>query len=419
MNTPEKKSGLGCLFNLLITLAVLALSLGGCGYVAVMHTALPFKALAKLVEAGSTNVNLRITGISGSISSGFDVKSIQWTGGNIADVRMKYNGFRNLMSKKELILHEVKVGLAHFDIAGWKSNRQANTTTNALSPAQTDTSISTLTNSSNSTLTNTSGGEPALKLFQIDRLTIKDVALTNSLTGFSLVIPALEWTGFKASKGTMEFGQLTVDSDRLKISTQPARTAGFKKHIEVSLLPKLHPVIRRPVDLLVDLGGEGSNVFWRAKAFADRLEFETKPDHTVSLHCKGLDMADYFDAPLPQKLTVEMDAAASEKQKTYPARIRGGSFVLGLCTFKIPAQEVSTNSSVFAIGHMAERTIRYQIDQSDDAPYMRQRLSTQPALSALDTLALVFYGKLCTDLSDAEQLAVSQKLPVFTGEPKE
>jgi hypothetical protein len=380
MSSDGKKSGLGCLLNLLIAVVVLVLALVGGGYIAVMHTALPFKAVASLLESGSTNVNLRITGISGSISSGFGVKSIRWTGGTIGDVRVKYSGFRDLVSKKELILREVHVGQAHLDITDWKS-----------SPAATNT-----------TPTSTSSESP-LKLFQIDRLTIQDVALTNRLTGFSLAMPALEWTGFKAAKGHVEFGQLKVDSDRLKIATKPARSAEFQKLIEGTLLPKLHPMIRRPVNFIADVGYAGSNVICRVSGFDGKLNFEIKPDQTSVLRCQGLDLADYFDAPLPQDLTTELSLEKGS------VKVRSGTFKLGVCTFVFPAQNISGTNLVFAVSRAAGKEIRYELVASDEPSRLQQRLTARPPLSPQDTLAMIFHGQPYAELPPAAQKDVDQK----------
>jgi hypothetical protein len=389
MSSDGKRSGLGCLLNLVIAFVVLVLALAGGGYIAVMHTALPFKVVASLIESGSTNVNLRITGISGSISSGFGVKSIRWTGGTIGDVRVKYSGFRDLVSKKELILREVHVGQAHLDITDWKS-----------SPAST-----------NATPSSTSSESP-LKLFQIDRLTIQDVALTNRLTGFSLAMPALEWTGFKAVKGHVEFGQLKVDSDRLKIATKPARSAEFQKLIEGTLLPKLHPLIRRPISFIADVGYAGSNVICRVSAFDGKLDFEIKPDQTSVLRCKGLDLADYFDAPLPQDLTAELSLENGS------VKVRGGTFKLGVRTFEIQLQDASETNIVVAVSRTSGEEIRYELVSSDQPSRIQPRLTAKPPLNPQDTLAKVFYGKLYSELTMGEQADVTRKLLSFTSELK-
>ncbi len=398
MDAPQGKKRvgcLGCLFNLLLGCVALVLALVGCAYIVVMHTSLPFKVVASSLERATTNVNLQITGVSGSVASGFGVKAMRWTGGEIADVRVQYSGFRDWMSKQELILHEVHIGKAHLDITDWKSN----------------------TASTNATPASTSSAWP-LKLFQLDRLTFQDVVLTNCLTGFSLAIPALEWTGFKVAQGTLDLGQLKMDSDRLKITTKPALSAGFQKLVEATLLPKLHPAIRRPIDLMAEVGCMGSHIACRVRAFGGQLAYEMQPDHTGLLNCTELDLADYFDAPLPQKLTVKVAVAAASGQKTCPIKLQGGSFVLGVSTFVIPEQGLSATNVLLAVSRAADAEFRYELIASDEPPHIRQRLSAQPALPPKDTVALVFFGKRSAELSAAEQREVTQKLPTFSPELK-
>jgi hypothetical protein len=396
-STP-KKSCLGCLLNLLIGFVLLILALVVCGYIALMHTALPFRALASLIESGGTNLNLKITGITGSISSGFGIKSMRWTGGEIADTRVAYSGFRDLWSRKELILRDIHVGKAHIDITGWTNTAQP-----ASPPASTPAAAP---------------GEFPLKLFQIDRLTLEDVVLTNRLTGFSLEMPRLEWTGFKAMKGKVEFGQLKADTDRLKIATKDTPAAEFQKVVEGTLLPKLHPVIRRPIDFIAELGYAQSNVTCRVRAFYGKLNFELRPDHTASLHCTDLNLADYFDAPLPQNLTVELAVVADNKSKTYSMKLLGGSFKLGVSTFEIQAQDTSDTKPVLAVSRADGEEFSYELVASEKPCRFQQQITAKPPVSPQDTLAKVFYGKSFSELTAADQADITRKLPAFAAEVK-
>lgn len=396
-----KKSGLGCLLNLIIGLVTFVLAVVVCGYIVVMHTAFPFRVLASLMEKGGTNVNLKITGITGSISSGFGIKSMRWTGGEIADTRVTYSGFSDLWSRKELILRDIHVGKAHIDVTGWTNTTAQTKSQPANAPANVPANGS---------------GESPLNLFEIDRLTIEDVVLTNRLTGFSLVMPMLEWTGFKATKGNVEFGQLTADTDRLKLATRDSHAAGFQKVVEGTLLPKLHPMIRRPIDFTADFGYAQSNVTCRVRAFDGKFDFEAKPDHTASLNCTGLNLADYFDAPLPQDVTLAVAVVADSQTKTYPIKLLGGSFKLGVSTFEIPAQDSTDIHPVLAVSRADGEDFSYELVPSEKSPPFQLRLTAKPPLNSQDTLAKVFYGKLYAELTSDEQADIAHKLPSFAPE---
>jgi hypothetical protein len=327
----------------------------------------------------------------------------------LADVRITYSGLMDVVRRKQLILREVHVGKAHLTIVAAKqlSTSRAPSTADASTDQQSTAGES---------------GEWPLNLLQIDRLTLADVVLTNPATGFSLAIPALEWTGFKAERGNVEFGQLSADTDRFTIATREAPASEFQKRIAGTLLPKLHPKIRRPIDFVADVGYAEGNVTCRVSAFEGKLDLEIKPDRTGSLHCTGLDLADYFDAPLPQKFKIEVVSTAAPGGESRPLELRGGSFKLGVRTFEIqpakwglPAGEVPA-SLLRAISREGAEEIWYELladNGAEEIRPFRPRLTAKPALSPQDTLARVFYGKDFADLTPAEQEDIKKKQSSF------
>ncbi len=388
------KRGCGCLLNLLIAFVVLVLALVTGVYVVVMHTAWPLRKAAALAERAGAVANLRIAGVSGSLASGVCFTSATWTDGEMADVRIIYSGLMDLVRRKQLILREVHIGKAHFSVMGSREGQKDTASTTNAAPGG-------------------ASGDWPLKRFQIDRLTLADIVLTNRQTGFSLAIPALEWTGFKAEKGNVIFGQLKADTDRFRLVTKDAPSAEFQRRIEGTLLPKLHPNIRRPITFIADVGCAGGNMTCRVSAFDGKLDFEMKPDHTGSLRCTGLDLADYFGATLPRKLTMEMAVVAGAEKTAYPIEVRGGTFTLGVRTFEIPAQDAFATNLVFAVSREAGEAFRYELVVQEGSSRIRHRLTAQPPLSPQDTLANVFYGKNFSSLTRGEQDDIDGKRPLF------
>ena len=398
------RSFLGCLLKIVIGLVVLvAVAVVGV-YIALMHTAIPFKAVASMIEKAGADENLRISGITGSLSTGIGIGSVEWTGGELADLRITYNGLGDLSARKQLILHEVHVGKAHLDISTWKNDNSE-----ASKPAV------------ESTPSPGANGGSGLNLFQIDRLTISDVLLTNSLTGFSLAIPEFDMTGFKAENGRWEFGQINVDTDRLKIVTTKPESAEFQKRVEVSVLPKLHPLVRQPIHFTVDVNGDQAKPACRLSAFDGKLVFEIHPDHTGTLHCSGLNLGDFFDAPLPQDLTLDLASATEAGGKGGPVKIGAGSFKLGVRVFQITpgtfgkGEAADPNHLVLAVSHSDDDEISYELLPQQTPGSFNGRLVSKPPLSPQDTVARVFYGKLYSELEAADQKSVDRKTPFFSG----
>lgn len=406
--TAPGKGFLGCLLKTLIALLVLVISVAGCILFALIYTAFPFKTVASMIERGGASENLRISGISGSLSSGIGIQSVQWTGGELADVRVTYSGLVDLVARKELILHEVHVGKAHLDIANEKNDNVGTSNPSGVA----------------STPSPTAKGQPLLKLIQIDRLSFADVLLTNSSTGFSLAIPAFEMTGMKAENGRWEFGQMKADTDRLKIVTTKPQSAAYQNRVEVTLLPKLHPMIRQPIHFTIDVSGDQSNPACRLSAFDGKLTFEIHPDHTGALRCSHLDLADFFDAPLPQDLTLDLSSAAGAGKKGAPLKIGAGSFKLGVRAFQIKpgtfgaGEAADSNHLVLAVSRSQDDEISYELLPQDTPGSVNARLVAKPPLSPQDTVARVFFGNLYSELQPADQKSVDQKLPLFSGSPQ-
>lgn len=179
MNAPAKKGGLGWVVNLLIGAALLAAAVVSHAYLAVMHTALPIQVVAYGLEQARTNQHLQISRIAGSVSEGIRIKSVRWTGGGLTGVRVRSTGVRALLLQDEFTLHEVQIAKAWLDVSDWNQGATA-----ALWP---------------------------VRRFQIDRLTCRELVLTNRLTGFSAAIPALAWTGFMKADDQVELGRVTSD----------------------------------------------------------------------------------------------------------------------------------------------------------------------------------------------------------------
>src|SRR5262245_24041356 len=106
---PRQTNWVKVVLIILGALALIFVTLVISGYYVLMHTSVPFRMVANVITEAGTNQNLRIQGISGSISKGFTVKSITWgetdkDANQIQDVRVLYGSFWDIMSGQKIII---------------------------------------------------------------------------------------------------------------------------------------------------------------------------------------------------------------------------------------------------------------------------------------------------------------------------
>lgn len=388
-----ERSGCGCVIRVLLGLFLLFLAVIALAYYVVMHTSWPLRSVANAIEKQGEPANLRLKGISGSISSGMQIKSMEWKTGQLTDVRVKYNGIVDIFYSRRLILHEIHVGKAHLNITRFNpdSLKDGN-----VPPPQ-----------------NANGGdeESPLKLFQIDRVSLSDIEIKDEKTGFLLSIPTILWTGFKAENGKIDFGDLTANSDRLTIETTPSTSPEFQRHIQAVIFPKLHSTIRKPIKFSIDFAYAEDKFKYRCDIFDGKLTIATQPDQSAVSQCQGLNLDEYFDAVLPRELTVTT-IQSEDLQKLNSLEIRGGSFKLGQRTFVITPQklehlnEAKRISTTLATSDEGGIQLSYGIalmENDHGVPAISQQIISNQTMTPREVLAQLFYAKSIAELSESEQ----------------
>lgn len=395
---PSKKPGCGCLVNLLIGFGIAVLAVLATVWLVFMHSSWPLKKLVSVIEINGAGENLKVTGISGSLSSGIAIRSMKWNDGELADLRIRYSGLMDLIRRKQLILLEVHVGKARLNVI--EPDKKGG---DSASPAATG-----------------QPGDWPLRRLQIDRLTLADVVLSNRATGFTLAIPALEWTGFSAENGKVIFGNLSADTDHFKVVTTDAPAPPYQKRLDCTILPKMHALIRKPLHLVAELGQTGGGTICRVVALDEGLEVLVNPDHSGRVLIKGVNLADYFDAPLPQNITLNAVLETAAESGPRPMKIRGGSFLLGVRRFEIRAgtwggpESQASQGLLHAVSPGGDAEIRYDLQVIEDENRVVQRLTCDPPLGLEDAVALLFHGSRFSSLSTPDQSAVTRRLPWFS-----
>jgi hypothetical protein len=392
---PPPKKGCGCLANTLIGIAVFLVAVVAALWLVIMHTALPLRSVANLIEEDGAESNLRITGVSGSLASGLTFQKVAWDDGEITEMRFRYSGIMDVIRRKQLIIHEMHVGSATLDTTFLAdSNEDAET-------AAADTSAP----KGKST-------EPPLRLLQIDRVSLNKIIIKNPATGDTVNIPTIEWTGFKAEKGApLQLGDLFADSDHLVIKTSNPTASAYQKRVEVTLMPKLDAKILQPIRIDAHLGEKDGKAVFDIKAFDETVTFTTGADGRQHLRAAGANLTAFIDAPLPDRL--QLDAEVTGPTLT----VRAGSFLLGGKSFEIQPTTVSEDqtegAALLALHREGGTEIRYMIPAGKNPSFI-PALTGTPAMSPEDLMALIFHGREYSALAPADREKLRERMEWFS-----
>jgi hypothetical protein len=388
--TQERKKSMGCGGCLLYALGgivlIIALVVGG-GYYTLMHTAYPLKKLATVIEQTAPPESpITIKDISGSFSTGARIKTLKWENGEVENLCISYDNLLTSIRSKRFIFREISVTKAHISVFEPDSTSKTN------EPATQGTSDTPFN----------------WDLFQIDKLSLADIFLTNRLTGFSIAIPKFEWTGFKWEKGKTEFGTIKADTDQFKLETGKATTPGFITRLTGTLRPRLHPSILKEFSFDAEIGPLGSNTPCRVTAFDGALTATVNPDGTGTLKIQSLNVASYFKDLWLQD--VSLDIETQKVGAEFPLHIKSGAFNLGKARFTVqPAmvengvEKPKTFKLLEANAEVDGKNVHYTLNIKDGSEKVMHQLKSQPDLRSDELVALVLFGKPAADLTAAEK----------------
>ena len=400
----------------------------------VMGTAMPFQQMAKVIEDAFPGV--KINGISGSISTGPSVESITWGDdpahrSEITGLRIKYSGYRDFLQNKRLILTDVGVRKAHIDLADFEELREEVRAASGKSSSPSRRS----SKSSSSTSSSSPFTDLGLESFEIKQLLIENVLVTNRNSDFRLSIPKVLWTGFKATRTDLDGGVLTVESDRLSVTTLPAQVlplegeaAVSKRTLTGTIQALTHPAIRQPIHFNLEYAflTEKQRLWFRLQAADGKVQAMTTGGGGHTLRLNHLDAGTLLDAAklygkdaadFPADLVLE----AAELPDDGTMQIASGSFRLGVTTFEIQPRQIArddeTETELIAVARTGAEELRWTLPLQDWPEEYRPALSSVPELPLNEILARIFAGKKYADLTPEEKQTIDARLPAYS--PKE
>ncbi|HEY3898439.1 MAG TPA: hypothetical protein VGM54_07490 [Chthoniobacter sp.] len=419
---PAPRQRHGCLivlalFTALFIVAVLVV------YHLVMRTPMPYRIIASAIE--KANPAVKITGITGNLSSGIGIESIAWGDdpqkrSEILGLQIKFAATADRSGKYRLVVHDVGVRKAHVDLADFgPASGSSSSTSSSPSPTNPQTMLESL---------------------DVERVSIEDVLITDRASSFRLSIPKIEWTGFKWTPTSLEPGTLLVESDRLTIHTIPGRTVSlngrkvtFQKSFTGTALPALHPAVKQAIPFIADVGypAQGQIRGCHVEIADGKLEWETTEDGGGSLHVRKLDLPSYIDArklfgekaaDLPSDLVLSAVATSGFTDGHGTINITGGNFRLGAATFQIEPEEFGapeqSSATLRAVFTSDAGKIEWSLPLANLGHEFQPRFSS-PSLSPEEILAHVFFAKAAQDLSPEEKKEVDSKRSIYFPLPEQ
>ncbi len=393
----------GCLFGCLGTVIGVPVILAIIGYYVVMHTAVPLRLVAKALNQDK---QIKIEGIGGSISRGFTIESIRYSGDSgkesvLEGMALQWGDITRMGRNQELVIEKIGLRRAHLYI---------------------DTSDNTAkkeSESSTSKSNTTTGTENRLKLFEIKNVDIREVVVESISGDFKFDLDEILMKGFRVKGNDFDLASLSVGSNFLDLRLEDASVATiagqlvpFKRQLVGVLKPGLHKSLVKEIGFTVELGAMAGEMITRVRGFNGAVE-------TVNLGSLGYEATsikdftpdDYFapesSGPI-SKLSMEIRTGPEGDPETglRPALLESGSLTLGTTLFTMAPQVLSKNHAEFkkpsqpitATSQRDGLEITATLQEAQELPFYRIDLSSKPTREKRDLIALLWFGKAYGDL---------------------
>lgn len=387
---PKKK---GCSLGCLALLVGVPIALLIAGYTTLFHTSLPLKWLAGSIESDSVSV----TGVSGSISSGFGVEKLTISGesgdSTVEGINFRYSGLIDSISNDQFVIEEISVKSTDI-IADNDAFQSSSENDGASEPFENST---------------TSSG---LKLFELQKLSITNTRYRTADGEIDVHIPAIRLEGLKLAGDNFELAKLEVVSDALVVNladAAPEEIEGqlmpFKRRIFGKVLPKIHPLVISEIDFNIEFAAMAGAVKSRVTAFQDAYQQTMLPDGSSIVRFTSFNLGQYMDTKnfvIPENLT----ATARETENV--VKLEAGEFFLGKTRFEIREQEIDTSDPEVAILCLAQvegLVIEVRLKPGEESvwPPLSVELDSKPKMAQPELLAQIYFQ------SGYESLTVEEK----------
>lgn len=408
-----EKSKKGCLFGCLGTAIGVPLILVLVGYFLLMHSSLPLKMVANLLNEDK---NITIEGIGGSISKGFTIDSLRASDGSgnesvFEGLTLQWGDIDRMRTKREVVIEKIGLESAHIYVDGSDSKTEA----------EIDSSEETTADSSSS-------GEP-LNLFEIKEIDVRKVVIESKTGDFKLELDEFLMKGFRIKGDDFDLASLSVASNMLDIRLEDAdsvefdgKSIPFKRRVVGTVKSEMHKDLLRDIEFTIELGAMTGGVVTRVQAFDGKFQIvDLGEGREKSMTITDFTPADYSapeSAGAVKNLSVyvlsgEKDPATGKEAQ----QLQSGNFTLGTAEFTMAPQQISgkTDDSpsgtrpIIATTQRGGLEITATLTDKSAPPFFDLALSSEPTRNQREIISLLWFDTPLAELSEA-QAAEAEKI---------
>lgn len=377
------------------------------GYFILFHTSVPFQMVAG--ENFDFNGNpVEINGVSGSISSGFEIEEVVVHGedqdSRIEGLTLHYNGIWDTVSNERIVIEELSADKAEFHVG----NDFFSFVNSGDSEDHSDFDYDDVEFDSD-------GGDMS-GLFELKELNFKNTTLRSDDGHIDIDIPLIRIAGLKIEGDDFDLQELEIQSNCLNmqlVDATPDSLDGielpFKRKIIGNVLPQIHASVKSPIDFSVELGAKNGSTVSRLTAFNGEFQScslpggDTVVQFTDFLPERFLDPGSFV---VPEQLN--MNARISKDGRV---AVSEGSFKIGLTEFAIPEQEVDENdpdAKIVSSGTAGNTDVTASMVLLEDQvwPPFRVHLESEQTMNPKELFANVYYHRPFEELAEDEQQKV-------------
>ncbi len=420
---PRLPSKNGCLYWCLGIFVGVPVLLAIIGYYVLMHTAVPLRLAAKILNQDQ---QIRIEGIAGSISRGFTIASIRYIddSGNesiLEGLALQWSDIGRMRKNRELVIDQIGLRRAHLYI---------------------DTSDDTTQPKSEATPTGSSSTASSgnkLSLFEIKNVDIREVVIESTTGDFKLVLDETLMKGFRIKGDEFDLASLSISSNFLDLHLEDAATATiageqipFRRKVVGVLKPEMHKSLTKPIDFSIELGAIAGQMVTRFRGFNGSVEaVDLGPQGYEAITLNDFTPADTFAPEVSgpvSKLSIEIRTGEEDPRTGLrPTQLVSGNLTLGTTLFTMAPQVLRKDldesnehsESMVATSQRDGLEITATLKQSQEPPFYQVVLSSNPPREQHDLLALLWFEKTYGDLTpdQAAEVDAAHKKGLITFTP--
>lgn len=449
-HTRRSGSGSGCVTCLLIFIGVGFLSIilicSGM-YYTLNHTSYPLQALKYAVESSG---DIRIEGVSGSLSSGVHFDSLKTRSGDkwssLNDIDFYYDQAKTKRGTDKFVVKRATIGSGEIFVEGlngWDVKDNADGSTEFDTDLGTDEEIGDTASDFDSANSNGPGTRPTRRTtkigntdpadFAIDILQVKDLKFVNPDTDFEFTIDEITLIGFDVEEGAViGLDDFVVKTEFIDLETKSTERFNdlapgvIQKQFSGKISKGIHPSLVGDISFDVHSAFEGPGQGrYDATLFGGKLKTVGNGDES-SVELNDFTADDYFvnHDIVPSHVTAKMEAKLLDKRnQKYKVKIlSGATFQLGETVFQVETSKItydktSTSFQLKAKGIVDGEDVDCTLQMNKNSTaFNNVELTAGDEKNTPDLFAKVVFQKTFAELTKVQQTKILASLAPVVNE---